>query len=390
MSEFFKALEQAERDRLREDQAQAAPAAPPSKTTSENGAPASEPAIAKPTSRPPVKPAAVAPAKAEVAAPAKAEVAAPAKAEVVAPAKAEVTVPPKAEVAAVPPKAEVVTPTKAEVAAPTKADVPPPAAPPMYQPPSPASVFRPSLRAPERTRPQGRAGRRQPLLIALSDPNSIEADAYRTVRAKIELMPHDRASRHVAITSVTGGDGKSTSAANLAVVAAQGGRRVCLVDADLRRPTLHDVFGLPNVDGLTLALSQGRPLQTVARPSDIENLSVVVAGRSAHEGFQDLLTPQRLETILRQSEAAFELVLFDTPPVISVADALNVAAACDGVILVVRAGSVPFSVLRRAISQIGDVKGRVLGVLLNRVDLRTTDADFYRYYRSYHTTESKK
>jgi capsular exopolysaccharide synthesis family protein len=406
MSEFFKALEQAERDRQREDQARTATAAPESRTTtSENGAPAAEPAIAKPPARPPAKPDVVAPAKAEVTAPAKAEVAAPVKPEVAASAKAEVTAPAKAEVAApvkpevaasakaeaaAPAKAEVAAPAKPEVVAPAKAEAPPPASPTRYQSPSPASVFRPSLQAPERTRPRGRGGRGQPLLIALSDPNSIEADAYRTVRAKIELMPHDRASRHVAITSVTGGDGKSTSAANLAVVAAQGGRRVCLVDADLRRPTLHDVFGLPNVDGLTLALSQGRTLQAVARSSDIENLSVVVAGRSAHEGFQDLLTPQRLEKALRESEAAFDLVIFDTPPVISVADALNVAAACDGVILVVRSGSVPFSVLRRAISQIGDVKGRVLGVLLNRVDLRTTDADFYRHYRSYHTTGSKK
>jgi capsular exopolysaccharide synthesis family protein len=229
-----------------------------------------------------------------------------------------------------------------------------------------------------------RRGNRQPLLIAVTDPESIEADAYRTVRAKIELMPHDRATRYIAITSVAGGDGKSTSAANLAVVAAQGGRRVCLVDADLRRPTLHDVFGLPNVDGFADALAHGRPLQSVARPSDIDNLSITVAGRSAHETFQDLLTPQKLETVLRGSEAAFDLVLFDTPPVISVSDALNVAAACDGVILVVRAHSVPVSVLRRAVEQIGDVKGRVLGVLLNRVNLRSPDADFYRYQRSYH------
>jgi Mrp family chromosome partitioning ATPase len=75
--------------------------------------------------------------------------------------------------------------------------------------------------------------------------------------------------------------------------------------------------------------------------------------------------------------------------VFSVADALNVAAACDGVILVVRAGSVPFSVLRRAVQQIAHVKGRVLGVLLNRVDLRGSDADFYRYYHAYHATGSK-
>jgi protein-tyrosine kinase len=334
MSEFFKALEQAERDRLREQQAGAPSDHSPSETTpGDNGTPVTDPAPARSASR-----------------------ADSAKGDVAIRAKRE---------------------------GPTPARLSP-------SPPPPASVFRPSLRIPEHGRPRGRLGRRQPLLITLFAPDSIEADAYRTVRAKIDLMPQERPSRCVAITSVTGGDGKSTSAANLAIVSAQGGRRVCLVDADLRRPTLHDVFGLPNVEGLAVALTQGKPLQAVARPSDIENLSIVVAGRTAHEAYEDLLTPQRLAQVLRESEAAFDLVLFDTPPVISVSDTLNVAAACDGVVLVVRAGSVPFSVLRRAIGQIRDVKGRVLGVLLNRVDLRTTDADFYRHYRLYHTTGSKE
>jgi capsular exopolysaccharide synthesis family protein len=202
-------------------------------------------------------------------------------------------------------------------------------------------------------------------------------------------MASDRSSRHVAITSVTNGDGKSTSAANLAIVAAQSGRRVCLVDADLRRPTLHDLFRLPNVEGLASALADGKPLQAVAKSCDIDKLSIVVAGRGGQESFQDLITPERLKKVLQESEPAFDVVLFDTPPVISVADTLNVAAACDGVILVVRAGSVPFSVLRRAVEQIGQVKGRVLGVLLNRVDLRGTDADFYKYYRAYHATGAK-
>jgi Mrp family chromosome partitioning ATPase len=149
------------------------------------------------------------------------------------------------------------------------------------------------------------------------------------------------------------------------------------------------LFGLPNVEGLVSALTNGKPLHTVARASDVENLSIVVAGRGSHENFQDLLRPERLSKILHESELFFDLVLFDTPPVIAVADTLSLASACDGVILVVRAGSVPFSVLRRAVEQITHVKGRVLGVLLNRVNLRTTDADFYRYYRGYYTTGSK-
>jgi capsular exopolysaccharide synthesis family protein len=228
-----------------------------------------------------------------------------------------------------------------------------------------------------------------PALVAQTDPNSIEADAYRTVRANIELMTNGATARHIAITSAAGGDGKSTTASNLAVVTAQAGRRVCLVDADFRRPTVHNIFGLSNVDGLASALEHGKPLHAVAKPSDLENLSIVVAGRGSDEKFHDLLTAQRLERILGESADAFDLVIFDSPPVTSVADALSVAAVCDSVILVVRAGSIPFSVLRRAIGQVQQVKGRVLGVLLNQVDLRSTDSQSYRYYRAYHATRSK-
>jgi capsular exopolysaccharide synthesis family protein len=336
MSQFFKALEQAERDRLREKGSGATSRPAPLTTAPDIAAPPAETSV--PTSVP--KPAAPQP-----------------------------VVPTPVSKPARPP--EVVT------------------SPLTYETPSPASVFRPGLRARDGVRRRVGGSRRQPVLIAQSDPGSIEAEAYRTVCAKIELTAGDRATRQIAITSVTNGDGKSTSAANLAIVAAQRGRRVCLVDGDLRRPTFHDLFGLPNVHGLASALAEGKPLHTVARASDVENLSIVVAGRGSQEIFQDLLTPQRLEKVIRESEAMFDLVLFDTPPVFAVADALNVVAAADGVILVVRAGSVPFSVLRRAVQQIGHVKGRVLGVLLNRVDLRGTDADFYRYYRAYHATGPK-
>jgi protein-tyrosine kinase len=353
MSQFFKALEQAERDRLREKESSATSSPTAVTTAPESTVPVTEMPVAPPPPAPPKPVTKAAPKPPPKPAPIQPEVSAP------APKPASTPVP----------------------------EVPP--SPLTYETPPPSSVFRPALRARDGLRGRARAGRRQPVLIAQSDPASIEAEAYRTVRAKIELMATERGSRTVAITSVTNGDGKSTSAANLAVVAAQGGRRVCLVDGDLRRPTLHELFGLPNVHGLASALAQGKPLHAVAKASDVENLSVVVAGRGSQENFQDLVTPKRLEKVLRESEPMFDLVLFDTPPVFSVADALNVAAACDGVILVVRAGSVPFSVLRRALQQVEHVKGRVLGVLLNRVDLRGADADFYRYYRAYHAAGSK-
>lgn len=368
MSEFFKALEQAERDRLRQDQAEAASAPPVPRpvprdhATRENGA---------------VTPESAAPSPAAAKAPA-------AEPPVTRPSvfKSPASKPPVAKVPVS--RAAVTKPTPVPPSSGTVAEPKPVVQPvPPSQGPSRVGIFRPSLQMPKHSR-FGRRSSKQPLLVTQSDPSSIEADAYRTLRANIELMAEDSAFRYIAITSAGGGDGKSTTAANLAVVTAQGGRRVCLVDADFRRPTLHDIFGLPNVDGLTLALEQGKPLHTVARPVDVANLSVVVAGRGTDERFRDVLTAQRLDRILKESEAAFDLVIFDSPPVISVADALSVAAVCDGVILVVRTGKTPFSVLERAMAQIKQVKGRVLGVLLNQVDLRAADTDSYRYYRAYH------
>jgi len=361
MSEFYKALEQAERDRLRQDSA--TPTVAP---------------VARSTEREKVV---VPEAVATEAAPTATE-----KKPVVVEPPAPRPVPSEAPQAR---KAAEASPVRKAVA--DKVTTKPvadrsdglarPLAKPASQLPTgtPDTVFRPALRTPERWRVLRRPSRRQAVLIAQTDPSSLEADAYRTLRANIELMSDDGAYRNIAITSATGGDGKSTTAANLAVVAAQAGRRVCLVDADLRRPILHDVFGMPNIDGLATALAKSIPLHSVARPADVENLSIVVAGCGAEEGIHDLITPERLANVLRGSEPVFDLVIFDSPP-IKVADALGVAAVCDGVILVVRAGSIPFGVLRRAIGQINQVKGRVLGVLLNRADLRLSDADSYQYY----------
>ncbi len=230
---------------------------------------------------------------------------------------------------------------------------------------------------------------RLPVLITQTDPNSLAAESYRTIRANLEFSRLDKPFRNVAVTSPTAGGGKSTTAANLAVVAAQSGWRVCLVDADFHRPVLHSVFGLPNTGGFTAAL-EGRPLSSVTRDSGVENLSLVVSGQNGSGPAQQLFTTQRLERVFRDAGSHFDLVVYDTPPIISVSDAVEVAALCDGVILVVRYGSVPPSVLRRAARQITQVNGRILGVLLNQVNLRGGDDDVYRYYGSYHSDKPKR
>jgi capsular exopolysaccharide synthesis family protein len=229
-----------------------------------------------------------------------------------------------------------------------------------------------------------------PVLITQLDPASIGAESYRSLRTNLEFIRTDRPFRNVAVTSATAGSGKSTTASNLAVAAAQSGLRVCLVDADLRRPVLHEVFGLPNAGGLMTSLRDGASLNSVARPSAVENLSLVVSGQAGGGLAQHLFTSQRFQKILTEAGNDFDLVLYDTAPILSVAETVTVAALCDGVILVVRAGSIPFTVLQRAVQQIDQVNGRILGVLLNQVNLRGNDDDVYRYYRAYYGEKPRK
>jgi capsular exopolysaccharide synthesis family protein len=229
-----------------------------------------------------------------------------------------------------------------------------------------------------------------PVLITQLEPDSIAAEAYRTVRTNLEFIRTDRPCRNVVVTSPTAGSGKSTTAANLAVAAAQSGRRVCLVDADVRRPMLHEVFGLPNTGGLINALRGGMPLETAARPTRIENLSLVVAGQNTAGAAQALFTSERLRRVMSEGGDQLDLVIYDTAPVLLVADSVNLAAMSDGVIIVVRWGSIPPRVLQRAVHQITQVNGRVLGVLLNQVNLRRDDDDVYRYYRTYYGEKPRK
>jgi len=220
------------------------------------------------------------------------------------------------------------------------------------------------------------------MLVADREPNSVATEAYRALRVNIEFLPEGRKCRNIVVTSPSQGEGKSTTAANVAVVAAQAGWRVCLVEADFRRPTLHTVFGLPNRGGLVKALTEELSLSTVALPTDFPGLSVVVAG-DHDAGQTDLLTSYSIQKVSQDIESHYDLVLWDTPPIIVVADAINLVAQCDGVILVVRSGALSSSVLRRASRQIAQVKGKVLGVVLNGVDLRRGDEEFYKHYRAY-------
>jgi capsular exopolysaccharide synthesis family protein len=218
-------------------------------------------------------------------------------------------------------------------------------------------------------------------LVAQIAPKSAAAEAYRTLRTSIQFAHIDTPCRSIVVTSASAGEGKTTTAANFAVVAGQAGSRVCLVDADLRRPGLHRAFGLENTRGLTTALlDQDFTLADVAQPTLIPTLQVVTSGPLPPNP-AELAGSSRMRQLIEEGSASFDLVILDSPPVIPVSDGIALAAHAEAVIMVVRVGTVPSEVVRRAVEQIESAKGRVLGVVLNRVNPRRDGDYYYQHYR---------
>jgi protein-tyrosine kinase len=244
----------------------------------------------------------------------------------------------------------------------------------------------------ERTKPTKSAEDPTSSLIAHIEPKSPAAEAYRSLRTSIQFAGLDHKCRSIVVTSSSPGEGKSTTVANFGVVMAQTGARICLVDSDLRRPTLHRIFGLSNSRGLTTALLEGASLKDIAQPTPVPNLFVVTSGPLPPNP-AELVGSNRMRESLETGVADFDMVLLDSPPVVSVADAVVLASFCDGVVLVVQTGKVPHEVIRRAAGNIQAVKGRILGVVMNAVNLKRDGYyyDYYRYYHSYYTeNESEK
>lgn len=183
------------------------------------------------------------------------------------------------------------------------------------------------------------------------------------------------------ITSAVPGEGKTTTAANLAVSYAHEGKKVLLVDADLRKPSLHLMFGQPNLYGLTNLLTNERPDQEAIRESYIPNLSLVPSGTIPPNPAEILSSP-RLDSLLEEWKRQFDIVIFDSPPTLAITDGLVVATRCDGVILVVQAGKVKLEQVRKAKMNLELVKSTILGVVLNNVRRSKAAQASLQYYET--------
>lgn len=213
------------------------------------------------------------------------------------------------------------------------------------------------------TRPAGDAPE---LLPVLSSPRSPTAEAYRALRTSVQFSGIDREVRTIVVASPNAGEGRSTIVANLAAAFAETGRPVILVDADLRRPTLHTLFGLPNDEGLSTALLSDADAPLPLLQSEAPGLRLLPSGPEPANP-AELIGSRAFEHLLSRLRAEAEYVLFDSPPAAALADASMLAARVDGVLLVVRAGHTRREPAQRARDQLERVRARLLGVVLNGV-----------------------
>lgn len=222
----------------------------------------------------------------------------------------------------------------------------------------------------------------QNILVTVHSPFSPLAEAYRGVRTNLQFMALDQAVTSLLVTSANPGEGKSVTAANLGATMAQAYLKTIVVDADLRQPSVHRIFELPNQTGLSdLIRSPELELEDCLQDTGIENLQVITSGPLPPNP-AEILGSARMTELIQRLEASADVVIFDSPPVLAVADAVILASRVDGVVLVVKAKRTRRSVVREALKRLQQVGARLVGGVMNQVPGRQ---GYYAYYSYSHS-----
>lgn len=216
-------------------------------------------------------------------------------------------------------------------------------------------------------------------LKTLNNPKSLTAEAYRVLRTNIQFTSVDNAVKHILFTSAGPEEGKSSIVANLAVCMSQAGKKVLVIDADLRNPSQHKIFDLSNYNGLTTTLAESVSVFTYIVKTSHEGLDILTSGPTPPNP-AELLDSQRMKQILNEVNQVYEFVLIDSPPVIAVTDASILAQSVDGVILILAALQVEPEDALRAKEQLEKVGAKILGIVLNKAKVQSKKHRYYYYY----------
>ncbi|MFD2044549.1 CpsD/CapB family tyrosine-protein kinase [Ornithinibacillus salinisoli] len=214
-------------------------------------------------------------------------------------------------------------------------------------------------------------------LIAKLNPKSPISEQYRTLRTNLQFSSVDEELKTILVTSAGPSEGKSSTISNLAVVYAQQGKRVLLIDADLRKPTMHYTFRMDNLKGLSNILVGDTTMDEAIADGGVPGLDVIGCGPIPPNP-SELLGSRRMEKFIEEAKNRYDIVLFDAPPVLAVTDAQILANSCDGSLLVIRSKHTDYEGAKKSIEALKPAKAKLLGTVLNDRDKK--EANYYYYY----------
>lgn len=228
-------------------------------------------------------------------------------------------------------------------------------------------------------------------IIVHSKPKSPISEAYRSLRTNIQFSNIDKQIKTIMITSATPREGKTLTLANLAVSMVQNGDRVLVVDCDMRKPRLHKVFNISNLHGLSDYLAGNNTIDEYIQKLDVMDMDVITAGWIPSNP-SELLHSKKMKNLVEELRERYDFILFDTPPVAPVTDAVVMSHYIDGVVMVIASGQVDIEMAKKVKDSLSMVGMNIIGVVLNKItekDLRKYQS-YYHYYYYYYDNEEKK
>jgi len=227
-------------------------------------------------------------------------------------------------------------------------------------------------------------------LITREDPKSPVSEAYRSLRTSMMYTSADKKIKSILVSSAGPGEGKTTTVANLAITYANLGKKTLLIDTDLRRPVVHKIFDCPRDNGITSYLSGVEEnFENLIQKTPIDNLYIVTSGIIPPNP-SELLGSGKMTSLVRRLEDEWDMVLFDSPPLVAVTDATMVSKEIDQIVMVVKVGQTDRKAFDHTVSSLRNVKAPLGGVILNAVTSKNSYGSYYYYYQYYHYYGAEK